>query len=301
VETLFNVYNAIYENKPVVEKYITVTGEVKNPSTFKVPIGISAGELIEQAGGTTIDKFAVIDGGVMTGKLLLSMDEPITKTTSALIVLPKGHPALDRRVRNISGMIALASSCCTQCRMCTDMCPRYLLGHPLEPHKIMRSTYNVEWGKLVDMKTAFLCCDCGVCELYACPIGISPRTIIQNMRNDLLSRGEKPIKFETEDVRPEKNFRRVPKMRLEERLELMVYEVNGSVFSDKIFEPKEVTIRINCHIGFPAEPIVKVGDILEKFQMIAKPVDGKLSVAYHASISGKVVSIENNRIRIRRA
>ncbi len=301
VETLYNVYRAINNNQPVVDKYVTVSGAVKNPATFKVPLGIPISHLVEAAGGATVERYAILEGGVMTGKLVLSQQEAIKKTTAGIIVLPEGHPALDRRIREIKGMIALASSACTQCRMCTDLCPRYLLGHPLEPHKIMRTTYHIDWGTLADMKTAFLCCDCGICELYACPIGISPRTIIQQIVAQLSAKGIKPEKGEPTKPLIEKTYRRVPKQRLEERLELMEFEKQGAPFKEVEFQPEEVNISIYDHIGVPAIPEVEIGNKVKRGDRIAKPPEKKLSVGYHSSIDGEVVEIKDNIIKIRRA
>jgi len=86
VETLLNVYNAI-NGIPVTEKYLTVTGDVNNPVTVKVPIGISIEEAIELAGGSYIKDFSVIDGGPMMGKLVDDIKDPIKKNTKGLIVL----------------------------------------------------------------------------------------------------------------------------------------------------------------------------------------------------------------------
>ena len=62
VETLMN----IALDKPVTHKYLTVAGAVETPVTLRVPIGITIGEVIEAAGGTTVEDFGVLIGGVMT-------------------------------------------------------------------------------------------------------------------------------------------------------------------------------------------------------------------------------------------
>ncbi len=85
VETLLNIYNAYFNDMPVVDKYVTLTGEVKNKKTVKVPIGITVKDAIDLAGGTNIDNFVVINGGPMMGKIV-SLEDKITKTTKGLIV-----------------------------------------------------------------------------------------------------------------------------------------------------------------------------------------------------------------------
>ncbi|MFH2004250.1 MAG: SLBB domain-containing protein, partial [Bacteroidota bacterium] len=64
VETLRNAYMAS-EGIPVTDKYVSIVGAVKNPCTFKVPIGLSYAEAIAAAGGATVSEFAVFVSGIM--------------------------------------------------------------------------------------------------------------------------------------------------------------------------------------------------------------------------------------------
>ncbi len=66
VETLYNIASAL-EDRPVIEKYLTVAGEVKNPATLKVPVGVSFGEVIDACGGPTVKDWVAVDGGPMMG------------------------------------------------------------------------------------------------------------------------------------------------------------------------------------------------------------------------------------------
>ena len=84
VETLVN----IGLDQPVTHKYLTVAGAVRTPVTLRVPVGMKIREVIEAAGGATEPQFEVLVGGVMMAKLAPSLDEPVTKTTGGLIVLP---------------------------------------------------------------------------------------------------------------------------------------------------------------------------------------------------------------------
>ena len=87
VETLMN----IGLDQPVTHKYLTVAGAVRNPVTLRVPVGISIGEVIEAAGGATVDDFSVLLGGVMMAKPAAGLDVPVTKTTGGIVVLPSAH------------------------------------------------------------------------------------------------------------------------------------------------------------------------------------------------------------------
>src|SRR5210317_696540 len=90
VESLLNISRAM-TGHPVTDRYLTVCGEVVNPVICKVPIGTPASDVIKLAGGPAISEYALIMGGPMMGKVLANNDEPITKTTSGIIVLPPNH------------------------------------------------------------------------------------------------------------------------------------------------------------------------------------------------------------------
>ena len=92
VETLIN----IGLDRPVTHKYLTVAGAVENPVTLRVPVGIAIGEVIEAAGGATVDDFGVLIGGVMMAKPADSLDVPVTKTTGGIVVLPVSHSLIQR-------------------------------------------------------------------------------------------------------------------------------------------------------------------------------------------------------------
>ena len=132
VETLMN----IGLDRPVTHKYLTVAGAVETPVTLRVPVGITIGEVIEAAGGTTVPDFGVLLGGVMMAKPAANLDEPVTKTTGGIVVLPADAQLIRRHNAPMApGGQRIGRSACDQCRFCTEFCPRFLLGHPIEPHR----------------------------------------------------------------------------------------------------------------------------------------------------------------------
>ena len=164
VETLINIYDIMVDNKPVMDTYLTLTGEVKNKLTTKVPLGITVREALELAGGTTIEDFVVINGGPMMGKIV-DVESVITKTTKGLIVLAKDHPLIVSKTKSIKETMKMAGMACMQCNYCTELCPRYALGHNLEPHKLMRiAAYGSTCDTSTQATNAFLCCECGLCQ-----------------------------------------------------------------------------------------------------------------------------------------
>ena len=74
--------------RPVMDTYLTLTGEVKNKLTTKVPLGITVREALELAGGPTIEDYVVINGGPMMGKIV-DPESTITKTTKGLYCFSK--------------------------------------------------------------------------------------------------------------------------------------------------------------------------------------------------------------------
>jgi Na+-translocating ferredoxin:NAD+ oxidoreductase subunit C len=151
VGTAFAVYEAVQKNKPLIERVVTVTGKsVKNPSNFMVRIGTSIRELIEAAGGLPEDTGKIISGGPMMGKALNSLDIPVTKGTSGILIIPEGE---SRR-----GKIAN----CIRCAKCAGVCP---MG--LEPFLLMPLVEQAAFDK-AEKERIMDCMECGSCS-YTCP------------------------------------------------------------------------------------------------------------------------------------
>ncbi len=86
VETLIGIHNAVINGKPLMERVVTVSGDaVAEPGNFLVPLGISHKELIEAAGGFTEEPEKLISGGPMMGFAMVTLDAPVTKTSSSLL------------------------------------------------------------------------------------------------------------------------------------------------------------------------------------------------------------------------
>ncbi|HED05977.1 MAG TPA: NADH dehydrogenase subunit, partial [Ignavibacteria bacterium] len=168
VETFYNISKAA-EDIPVTEKFVSVVGAVKKPSSFFIPIGTTFRELLKVAGGASVDDFGMFVGGVMMGNLTFDLDEVVIKTTTGLIVLPREHYLIKRKNQPEQNWMRIGKSACDQCTYCTEFCPRYLLGYDVQPHKVMRSLQFTKTGSHVWNQMAELCCSCGLCTLYACP------------------------------------------------------------------------------------------------------------------------------------
>ena len=278
------------ESKPVTSKYITIAGEVKNPSTYKAPLGMTYGELIELAGGATVKDYALVGGGPMTGRIV-SESDVVTKTSNAVLVLPKNHFVIQKKTAKIKIDMNRAMAACCQCRMCTDLCSRNLLGHPIEPHLFMRSATSGVTKDLKPFVNTMYCSACGLCEMYACGQGLSPRTLIGEVKAGLRANGVKPDpNVKMDDVNPNRSGRMVPVERLTARLGLTPYDKPAPIIDTEV-KPAVVRIILSQSIGVPATASVKPGDAVKVGDVIGTAAEGKLSMPVHASIDGTVTEV----------
>lgn len=296
VETMYNLYRAVHLDIPVTNKLVSIVGEIDHPLTVRVPLGTTVKEAISLAGKVTVEDPVYVMGGPMMGRLGTE-NTVITKTTNAIIILPKDHHVVVRMDKNLEIEKKRASSSCCQCRTCTDMCSRHALGHPIEPHKVMRAVANHDTSDMsVFVNTAY-CSGCGICEKYACPQGLSPKSIIQAFKGGLRVAGIKVEKVDPAPVLEDRELRKLPVHRLAARLDLTKYD-KPAPFEDTTPTTKLVKIPMSQHIGAPATPIVSVGDTVKKGQLIGEPKDG-LSVAIHCSIDGVVQKVSDKEVVVK--
>ncbi len=296
-ETVYNVYRAM-NGKPVTHKYVTIAGEIKEPRTFYAPIGSKIYGLVKRAGGSTIEDPEFLIGGPMMGYLGKDTDV-VTKTTNAIILLPKDHPVVLRKRTRVTIDMKRAMAACCQCSYCTDLCPRHLLGHPIDPAAFMRVVSNQDSHNVKPYLDAWFCSGCGVCEMYACHQGLSPRALLQSAKNVFRANGMKAPEIKEEPVAvKDRELKRVPLPRLRNRLSLEEYNHPAPIYLDPM-NAKEVVIKLNQHIGVPSIPVVKVNDYVKENDLIAKAAEGKLSIDLHASIDGTVVEVTDRHITIR--
>ncbi len=297
VETFYNIHKA-EEGIPVTDKFICVAGAINNPSSFFAPVGSSLSDVLEFAGGVSVKDYGVFVSGVMMGKLTFDMDEVITKTTSGLVILPREHYLIQRMNRSPESMNKIGKSACDQCSYCTEFCPRYLLGYDVQPHKVMRSLVFTTSGKELWNQYADLCCACGICSLYSCPEDLFPREACVQSKAELKAEGvryeqQKPVK-----VHPIHEGRRIPLKQLMKKTNLEKYAAD-TPFLNSSPAPSVVRIPLAQHIGSPAKPIVKMNTKVGKGDVIGEIPDNKMGAKIHSSISGEVIEITSDFIRIR--
>ena len=161
VGTAFAVYEAVQKNKPLFERVVTVTGKgVSNPSNFKVRVGTATSELVEAAGGLPENTGKVISGGPMMGRAIASLNVPVTKGTSGILLMQKEESERGEILN------------CIRCSRCVSVCP---MG--LEPYLLMTLGEKQIFDR-AENERVMDCIECGSCS-YTCP---SQRPLLDYIR-----------------------------------------------------------------------------------------------------------------------
>lgn len=288
------------EGRPVTEKSLTLGGDVPEPMTVTVPLGVRYRDALTLSGfdGGEED-YALILGGPCMGTLAEDWDEPVTKVTGGLLVLPRTHPLILRRSRSLEQQAKLTRAICCQCDRCTQLCPRHALGLPVEPHKAMRAMATGNAMLLGGAAGVLACSSCGLCTNFACEMGLTPSEVMSLLKNELGKAGVRPVP--EEDIRPDPwiAMKAVPVHRLIARMQLSAYD-RPAPYSGKTLWPDTVRLMLRQHVGKPAEPVVRPGDTVTKGQLVARIPDNALGAAVHASIEGRVAEVNEQYIVLRR-
>ena len=161
VGTAFAIYEAVMKNKPLIDRIITVTGKsVKNPSNLLARLGTPFQQLIDECGGLPEDTGKIIGGGPMMGKALLSLDVPMTKGSSGLLIMN------EKEARRSEPQP------CIRCAKCVSACP---MG--LEPFLLSKAAALEEW-EMAEKNDVVSCIECGSCQ-FTCP---SKRPLLDMIR-----------------------------------------------------------------------------------------------------------------------
>jgi Na+-translocating ferredoxin:NAD+ oxidoreductase RnfC subunit len=297
VSTLLDVAAAVDDGRPVTHRLVTVTGAVREPSSFRVPLGTPLGALVAAAGGPVEPRTRLIAGGPMMGSLATDEAQPVTKTTSAVLVLPERHPVVQRRLRNLQRQVQLTRAACLKCMMCTEVCPRNLLGHRLYPDRLMR---NLAAGVAEDLEAfvgSYLCSECGLCAVYGCVMSLDPAYVNRSMKAKLGAAGVQRPAPATKAERVFQPLRRVPLPRLVARLGLTAYDRPAPV---RPFEqrPTRLVVPLKQHAGVAARPVVQAGSRVAAGTLLGELPEGKLGARVHAGAAGRVVEVTEVAVTI---
>jgi Na+-translocating ferredoxin:NAD+ oxidoreductase RnfC subunit len=299
VETLANIAAAA-EGKPVIQKTLTLAGAVNHPMTLTVPIGSTFREVIEATGGFSTPDPVLVIGGLMMGETTENLDAPITKTTTGVVVLPREHHVIQRKLKPPKIQAKIGKSACDQCRYCTEYCPRFLLGYDVQPHAVMRSlaftATSVEyWNQL-----ASLCCACGLCTLYACPEELYPKEACDDSKAEMRKSNLKWTGKMDVKPHPMREGRRVPIKSLMKRLHIQQYD-HPAHMEQIEFRPRRAVLALKQNAGAPNLPLVKAGDRVAAGQQVGDIPEKALGAVIHAPFAGVVEAVNDKHIILNRA
>lgn len=284
VESLRNMSRAA-DGIPVTTKYLTVGGAVRRPVTLEVPVGTAFADVIAAAGGPAEEDVAAFAGGVMMGTLTTDFTQPVTKTCAGLILLPTTHTLVSRKALPTEAMHRIGKSACDQCSYCTELCPRYLLGYDVQPHKVMRSLGFTATGEDFWNQYADLCCSCGLCTLYACPENLYPKEACDRSKADAKVRGISWQGSAPVAVHPIYDGRHIPLGQIMRKLGIERYNVPAD-FADIPLAPGRVTIPLPVNV----RSIVRTGERVRRGAKIGEHGGTGTGAHIHASIDGVVTS-----------
>lgn len=307
VGTLLGIHDAL-QGRPVVDKYLSVTGALARPVMLKAPLGTPILECIGAA-EPAVDAYDVILGGPMMGRFFGASAEiaaqNVVKTTGNILILPKGHYLSVRAEMPLRRIMRLAQSACMQCRFCTDQCPRYRLGHRIRPHLMMRGIFRepfveevAEYERLYG--DAANCSECGLCEMYSCPMGLSPRRVNAFLKGRLREKRIDVPRNPAPKAREAMLSGRASTERLTARLGLRAYALRHAEDACIELTPARIRLPFAQHIGSPALPVREKGEHVKRGDLIAAAQEDALSANVHTGIDGVIESIDAQAAVIRR-
>ena len=294
VETFVNIA-AANDDKPLTHKMLTIAGAVKSPVTMKVPIGTTYRECVKYAGGLTTNDPILVIGGLMMGQHTDNLDAPVTKTSTGVVILPRDHHVIERKLKPNKVQAKIGKSACDQCRYCTEYCPRFLLGYAVEPHQVMRTLAFTGTGAEYYNQWAAMCCSCGLCTLYACPEELYPKEACDDAKAEMKKAQVKWTGPMNPKPHPMGDGRRVPIKTLTKKLHVQDYDLPAPLITDEI-SPDRLLLPLKQSAGTACLAKVKSGERVKAGQIIGEPAPNALGAILHAPMAGVIRDVNNEQI-----
>ena len=173
VETLVSIHRAVVEGKPLTERIVTVSGDdIEKPGNFKVLLGTNHRELVEAAGGFKEAPKKLISGGPMMGFAMVSLDAPVTKTSSSILAFKEDVVSKS------------PETACINCGRCVEVCPSRII-----PSRLADYAQRMDEEAFTKMN-GLECVECGSCS-YVCPAKRPLKQAIGSMRKIALANKRK--------------------------------------------------------------------------------------------------------------
>lgn len=163
VSTIYSIYEAIFLNKPLIDRIVTFTGDaLNNPCNIRVRFGTSIKDVIEYIGGYKKQSAVIISSGPMMGYNLENDEGVITSSLTSFIAL--SHSNDEKTLK------------CLRCGKCIENCPAKIY-----PVLVKDNINNIDELKRLSVNK---CIGCGICS-YVCPAKINLREYVEKARSEL--------------------------------------------------------------------------------------------------------------------
>ena len=190
VATIFAIYEAIFKGKPLIERFITLSGEnLKTPQVLKAKIGSSGEDLIKFCGGAKPNSRFIL-GGPMMGQEIFNLNAGIFKTSAAILALAK--------IKEFEHLP------CIRCSRCAEVCPLNLL--PMQFYWFYRANNQ----QRLKEERLFDCIECGLCA-SVCPSKIPLTQYFQGAKAKIKEQETKKKFAEYSKQRHENKIKRLAK------------------------------------------------------------------------------------------
>jgi len=161
IGTVAEIYRALAHGIPLHRRIVTVSGDaINNPSNLYVPLGTPFKHLVDACGGTKTEPHKIIMGGPMMGIAGVSLDIPVVKGTSGLLIFSKKYAHNENELN------------CIRCGRCVSVCPMKLVPTTLDMYSRKGDVDTLIQNNIMN------CMECGSCT-YVCP---SKRYLVQSIR-----------------------------------------------------------------------------------------------------------------------
>lgn len=158
VSTLVAIYNAVVKGIPLMERVVTISGNIDRIGNFMIPIGTMVKDIVRILNIDLSKVNKIIFGGPMMGIAQESLEVPVIKGTTGILFL--------NSTKNYE------YGQCIRCGKCVSVCPMKLM-----PNFLSLYTEHKMWDK-VKKYSPFDCIECGCCS-YVC---VSKRPIVAQIK-----------------------------------------------------------------------------------------------------------------------
>ena len=172
VGTIVAIGDYFLRGMPLIERVVTVAGPgVTYPANLVVPLGTPVRDVVKFCGGLKSGSREIIMGGPMMGRPIASLDVPVLKGCSGVLVFTEKETARRKEYP------------CISCGRCLEACPYFL-----NPSRLARLSRSRMFDEMKALKV-FDCVECGSCT-FACPSNIPIVQLIRTAKDDLMHRKE---------------------------------------------------------------------------------------------------------------